>query len=123
MKTTSIVLLGLALTGCGAGVPVPADKLARAQEAVRHAEEAPEVAADPTSSMHLQLARNQLQYAKKLMSDAHNEDARWALMRAEADAEAALHLAQAEASRMDAQKTIDAIRQAMTLMQQEGSGS
>lgn len=123
MKTTSILALACALAGCGATVPVPADKLARAQEAVRHAEEMPEVASDPSAAMHLTLAKNQLQYAKKAMSEAHNEDARWALMRAEADAEAALYLAHAEVSRVDAQRTIDAIRQAMTLMQQEGSGS
>jgi hypothetical protein len=119
--STLLVAAGVVLGGCGAAAPVPADKLARAQESLRRAEDMPEVAADPTSAMHLTLAKNQMQYAKKLMVDGHNEDARWVLMRAESDGEAALYLAHAEAARADAQKTIDAIRQAMALMQQGGS--
>ena len=51
------------------------------------------------------------------MVDGRNADARWVLMRAEADAETAFYLAQAQAARGDAQQTIDAIRQAMSLMQ------
>ena len=122
MRTMTIVAASL-LVGCATAAPIPADKLARAQESVRHAEEAPEVAADPQATAHLTLAKNQLRSAKKLMVDGHNEDARWALMRAASDAEAALALAHAETARHDAQQTIEAIRQAMTLMQQEGSGS
>lgn len=115
--TTAIVLV---LTGCGAAsVPVPADRLVRAQEAMRRAEEMPEVTADPRANAHLQLAKSQLDYAKKLMVDGNNEDARWVLLRAEADAETSLALAHAEVSKIEAQRTIDAIRQAMSLMKED----
>ncbi len=123
MRTIVLLVAASALVGCGASAPIPIDKLTRAQESVRHAEETPEVVAAPQAFAHLTLAKNQLQYAKKLMADGHNEDAHWTLMRAESDAQAALSLAHAEAARVDAQQTIDAVRQAMTLMQQEGSGS
>lgn len=123
MRTMTWTVALVAITGCGAAMPVPADRLVRAQEAVRHAEEMPEVAAEPRASAHLELAKGQLDHAKKLMIEGHNEDARWALMRAEADAETSLYLAHAEASKADAQRTIEAIRQAMSMMQEEGSGS
>jgi predicted small lipoprotein YifL len=123
MKTMMLVAAVTALAGCGAATPVPADKLARAQETLRQAEAMPTTATDPKAMQHLQLAKNQLQYAKKLMTEGENEDAKWVLMRADADAEAALYLAHAQAAKTDAQQTIDAIRQAMALMQQEGSGS
>ena len=134
MKTMMLVTALFALTtsaalaGCGAATPVPADKLARAQEAVRQADELPATANDPNALTHLQLAKNQLQYAKRLMIDGHNEDAKWVLMRAEADASAARDLAQAQAAKSDAQQTIDAIRAAMSMMgpaaeKGEGSGS
>jgi hypothetical protein len=123
MKTMMLAVAVTMLVGCGTTSPVPADKLARAQEALRQAEAAPATASDPKAMQHLQLAKSQLSYAKKLMVDGDNEDARWVLMRAEADAEAAHELANAQTSKMDAQQTIDAIRQAMALMQQGGSGS
>jgi Domain of unknown function (DUF4398) len=122
---SSVVLLaaGAVLAGCGATTPVPTDKLARAQETLRQAEATPAVATDPKAVQHLQLAKDQLNYGKKLMLDGDNQDAKWVLMRAQADAEAALYLAHAQAAKDDAQQTIEAIRQAMALMQQEGSGS
>jgi predicted small lipoprotein YifL len=123
MKRMMLVVGVLALAGCGASAPVPADKLARAQETVRQAEAMPTAVTDPKALQHLQLAKNQLSQGKRLMVEGANEEAKWVLMRAAADAEAALSFAHAQAARVDAQQTIDAIRQAMLLMQQEGSGS
>jgi len=124
MKTMLLVVAVAALAGCGAATPVPADKLARAQETVRLAEMMPTTASDPKALQHLQLAKNQLEHGKKLMIDGENEDAQWVLLRAESDAKAALYLSQAHAAKADAQQTIEAIRQAMTAMQQGGgSGS
>lgn len=123
MKTKMLVGLAAVLAGCGATTPIPADKLARAQETVRLAEAMPSTATDPRALQHLQLAKSQLDHGKKLMIDGENEDAKWVLMRAESDARAALYLAHAQAAKTDAQQTIEAIRQAMSTMQQGGSGS
>ena len=117
---TMLFVLGVCVVGCGATTPVPTDKLARAQETVRIAEAAPPASMDPNSAQHLQLAKDQLKHGKKLMLDGKNEQAKWALMRAQADGELAVYQAQAQAAKADAQATLDAIAQAMTLMQQEG---
>lgn len=122
MLTVAVVAFANVACG-GAATPVPADKLARAQEALRQAEEMPETALEPKALMHLELAKNQLQYAKKLMVEGNNEEARWVLMRAESDAEASLYLAHEHGAKTDAEQTIDAIRKAMTLMQHGGSGT
>jgi hypothetical protein len=121
MKKMMLVVAVATLAGC-ATTPVPADKLASAQSAVRVAEAMPETATDPRAAQHLQLARDQLAHAKRLMINGRNEDARWALMRAEADADTSLSLAHAKAAKADAQVTIEAIRQAMRSMQQQQEG-
>ena len=123
MKTLMLVVAVATLAGCGAATPIPADRLARAQETVTLAESMPATTTDPKALQHLQLAKNQLTHARKLMIDGENEDAKWVLMRAEADAKAALYLANASAAKTDAQQTIESIRQAMSTMQQGGSGS
>jgi hypothetical protein len=106
------------LVGC-ATAPIPTDKLARAQETIRIAESAPP-SIEPKGTNHLDLAKAELQRGKKLMIDGHNDKAKWALMRAQADGEVAVYQAQARAAKTDAQATLDAIKQAMTQMQQEG---
>jgi hypothetical protein len=109
----------LAIAGCGATAPVPTDKLARAQETVRIAESAPSASMDPTTAYHLQLAKGQLDHGKKLMIDGDNEHAKWALSRAQADAELAVYLAQAQAAKADARATLDAIALTISEMQQQ----
>lgn len=108
------------LVGCAATTPVPADKLARAQETVRLAEAAPPASMDTKAAQHLQLAKDQLTHGRKLVLEGKNEQARWALMRAQADGELAVYQAQAQAAKNDAQVTLDAIAQQITQMQQEG---
>lgn len=122
MKTIMLVVSGVALAGCGATKPVPADKLARAQETVRLAEASPATSTDPKALQHLQLAKSQLDRGKKLMIDGESEDAQWVLMRAESDAKAALYLSHARAAKADAQQTIEAIQHAMSAMEQQGGG-
>jgi hypothetical protein len=118
---TMMFLVGLAaIAGC-ATTPVPADKLARSQAMVQSAEVV-QADADPRASVHLQLAREELRSAKKLMKDGDNDAASWVLMRAEADGEAALHLAQARMAKADAEQTLTAIRQAKTTMMQSQTG-
>jgi hypothetical protein len=117
----AIFAVACATTGC-ATTPVPADKLARTHQAVEHAE-AMHAEADPRAAVHLRLAKQNLEQARLQMRNGDNKKATWYLTRAEADAEAALYLAHARAAKVDAEKTIDAIRQATQMLQQGGTGS
>jgi hypothetical protein len=123
MKTISLFVAALAIgiAGCGATTPVPADKLTRSQAVVRSAEEM-NASSDPRAAMHLKLAKDQLAEGKALMKEGDNKKASLVLLRAEADGEAALNLARAHYAQMDAQRTIEQVRQAM-IQAQEGRGS
>jgi len=118
--TTLGLLTSLALAAC-ATTPVPADKLGRAQASVRAAEEM-NAAAEPAAALHLRLAREQLTRATQILKDGDNGQAAGILMRAEADADAALNLARARSARIEAEKTIQEVEQAKARIQ-EGSKS
>ena len=120
MNSKMMLVVAAALAGC-ATTPVPADKLSRSQAAIKSAEEM-NAAADPKAAVHLRLAKDQLENAKALMKDGDNKAAILVLLRAEADGEAALNLARARAAQVEAQQTIDMVRQTMAQMQ-EGRGS
>lgn len=98
------------LGACGASGPVPADKLAQSQAAVRSAQE---LGAErvPPAALHLKVANEQLNLARKLIADGDNKRAEYVLLRAEADAEVALNLAREQAAREDAQRTIMQVQQ------------
>lgn len=113
-------LASLVLAAC-ATVPVPADKLGRAQSSVRAAEEM-NAEADPDATLHLKLAREQLTRATQILKDGDNGRAAGILLRAEADADAALDLARARSARIEAEKTLKEVREAKARMQ-EGSKS
>jgi len=108
MKTIVIAAAALALGAC-ASSPVPADTLARSQAAVRSAKE---VGAErvPPAALHLKVANEQLDLARKLIADGDNKRAEYVLLRAEADADVALNLTREAQARADAQKTIDEIQ-------------
>ncbi|WP_437720994.1 DUF4398 domain-containing protein [Sorangium sp. So ce861] len=98
-------LLGLALAGCGGTLPPPNDQLAESQAAIRAADEVG-AEADPQATLHLKLAREQLEKAKKLIEAEENESALRLLERAEADAELALAIAKARATQAEAQEAL-----------------
>lgn len=120
MNTKMMIVVAAALAGC-ATTPVPADKLARSQAAIRSAEEM-NAGANPKAAVHLRLAKEQLENARALMKDGNNKEAELVLLRAEADGEAALNLARAHSAQVEAQRTIEMVRQTMAQMQ-EGRGS
>ena len=120
MNTKMMLVVAIALAGC-ATTPVPADKLARSQAAVKSAE-VMNASADPQAALHLRLAKDQLAEAKALMKDGNNKQAGLVLLRAEADGEASLNLARARSAQIEAQRTIEMVRQTMAQMQ-EGKGS
>jgi hypothetical protein len=81
----------LGVAACAAA-PVPAERLASAEAAVRGAAE---VGAErtPQASLHLKMARDQVAEARELIKAGNNESASAVLMRAQADAEVSLALA------------------------------
>ncbi|WP_437807274.1 DUF4398 domain-containing protein [Sorangium sp. So ce1078] len=98
-------LLGLVLAGCGGTVPPPNDQLAASQAAIRAADEVG-AETDPQATLHLKLAREQLEKAKQLMASEDNESAMRLLERAEADAELALAIAKARSTQAEAQEAL-----------------
>jgi hypothetical protein len=88
--------------GCG-GAAVPTEKLTAAEASMRAAQE---VGANsvPQAELHLKLAEEQVQLARKLSADGDNERAGAVLLRAKADADLALALARDA----QAEKTLEA---------------
>jgi regulator of protease activity HflC (stomatin/prohibitin superfamily) len=77
--------------------------------AIRSAEElgAPDV---PQASLHLQLAKEELDAATALNAKGDDDEAKSLLMRAEADAELAVALSRADADKTAAQAAMDRVR-------------
>lgn len=116
-KLALVTLSAAAIAGC-ATTPVPADKLARSQAAVKSAEEL-NADADPQAALHLRLAREQLATARRMMVDGKSDRAKFVLMRAEADAEAALNMARAKSARIEAARAMQDVQQVRTQMQMQ----
>ena len=98
------------LVGCGGSIPPPADRLASAEAASRSARE---LGADrePTAALHLKLAQEEIDSAKKLMADSDNKRADLVLQRASADAELSVMLAKVNNANAEAQKAKDRVTQ------------
>jgi hypothetical protein len=81
----------LLLLACGS-YPPPTERLTTAEAAIRGASE---VGAErvPRAALHLKLAQEQTDKARRLMQDGYNERAELTLKRAQADAELAIALA------------------------------
>ena len=100
----SAMFLGLlVLAGCGSSLPPPSDRLATAEAASRSARE---LGADrePKAALHLKLAQEQIEQAKKLMTDGDNKRADLVLQRASSDAELSVMLAKENNASTEAQK-------------------
>lgn len=84
--------VALMTAACGSSYPAPTQPLADAQAADRSAQElgANQV---PAAALHLKLAQEQTETARKLMADGENKRAADMLARAKADAELAVSLA------------------------------
>ena len=101
-----LALLGL--FACGS-YPAPNQHMATAQASLRAAQE---VGADkdPQAALHLKLAQEQIDQAKKLMDDGDNQRAEFILTRAESDAELAVALARESTTKTQAQQARDDLR-------------
>jgi hypothetical protein len=113
MKLIFVVVFGALSTasflGCVSGGPVPADKLARSEAAVRGAQEiGAERNAD--AARHLQAARSSYARGKQLVIDGDQPRATMLLLRAEADAELAMNVTREANAIAEAKKTQEDIR-------------
>lgn len=100
-----------AVTGCSS--TLPPDRIAEPRAAIRAATEMG-AQNNPQAALHLKLAQDQVARADKLIKDGDKDQAGWALMRADADAELALALAKEEKLKGEvgeAQKRIQDLKQ------------
>lgn len=112
MKISIVIVLGatsIASAGCLSGGPVPADKLARSQAAVRAAGE---IGAERSAeaSRYMQSAKMELAEGRKLVIEGEQERATALLLRAEADAELAMNVTREASAVSDAAKVKEEVR-------------
>jgi hypothetical protein len=102
--------VALLSAACGSSIPPPSDRLASAEAAARSARE---LGADqePKAQLHLKLANEQIEQAKKLMADGDNRRADLILQRASSDAELAVMLAKEHNARAEAEKAQEKVKQ------------
>ena len=94
ISVLGIVALGF-VAACGGGAP-PSERLVNAEAAIRGAIEINANASPPRAALHLQLAQEQVDKAKRYIADGLNQRAELALRQAQADAELAIALARNE---------------------------
>ncbi len=105
--TLTLFLVTAAVTAC-ASAPLPPDRLASSQAAIRSANEVG--AGDlPQAELHVRLAQEQLAQAKQLQKDGDDARAELFLQRSAADAELAIILAREEAAKAEAAKAKQAL--------------
>ena len=104
-----MILVGLpvASAACG-GAAVPQETLTAAQASVKGAEVGG-ANEDPKAQLHLKLANEQIDKAKKLIEDGDNEEAARVIDRAQADADLALALAQQAKALRDAKEADESL--------------
>jgi hypothetical protein len=107
MKTKITTTAGLMLAlGCGASYPPPTQQMADVQSANRSATELG-AQKNPRAELHLKLAEEQLELARKAVADDDNERAEGLLMRAKADAELAVALTREDSAKTQETKAVE----------------
>lgn len=102
MRMFWIGIAAASVLACG-GAAVPQEALSAAQASAKGAEVGG-ANEDPKAQLHLKLAQEQIERAKKLIADDDNEEAARVIDRAQADADLALALAQEAKSRREAKE-------------------
>ena len=101
------VALGALILAQACGAAVPAEQVTAAKAAVRAAEVAG-AEEEPSASLQLKHARDQIAQAEKLIRDEEDaEAATWLLKRAEVDADLALAMAEETKTAAEAQAAKD----------------
>jgi hypothetical protein len=107
MKELMLSLVVLGVAGCTA-VQIPADRLQQSEASIRGAEEVG-ASGVPAARLHLQLAKEQTETAKKMAANGE-ERSLLVLARAESDAELALGLARESSVHADAQRAAEDLK-------------
>jgi hypothetical protein len=105
----TLLSLSLVLTGLSCATVSSTERLEASAAAIRSAEE---IGAQkiPQANLHLQLAKEQSQHAKKIIeTDGDKDEATSLLARAEVDAELARAIAREESTRAQAQQAVDRV--------------
>jgi len=102
--------VAVAATGIVAGCASVPLRTEASTSGIRAAEEAG-AAKVPQASLHLQLAKEELESAKMLSAKGEKEKADSMLMRAEADAELAVVLSREDAEKSEAMEAVERARQ------------
>ena len=105
-----LLAVAVAATGIVAGCANVPLKTEASTSGIRAAEEAG-AAKVPQASLHLQLAKEELESAKKLAAKGEKEMADSMLIRAEADAELAVSISREDAERTEAKAAVERARQ------------
>jgi hypothetical protein len=95
------------VAGCANAPPLRTEA---STSGIRAAEEAG-AAKVPQASLHLQLAKEELELAKGLAAKGEKKQAASMLLRAEADAELAVALSRGDAERSEAMAAVERVRQ------------
>lgn len=104
-----VAALGIAISACGSSLPPPNDRLASAEAASRSARELG-AERNPNAALHLKLAQEQIDAARKLMGDGDNRRADLVLQRAGADAELSVMLAKESNAKGEAEKAQEKLK-------------
>ena len=105
-----MLLIGLPICLLACAGTKPVEKEADTKAAVRAAEEVG-ASQGPQSALYLDLAKQQIASAEKLMKDGEQDQAARMLERAKADAELAIALAKADDERETANETAKRVQQ------------
>jgi hypothetical protein len=101
----AVVVAAIAI-GCATAPP----RTDAATSGIRAAEEVGATAI-PQASLHLQLAKEELEQARQFAKKGDKKRAASMLLRAEADAELAVALSHGDAERLEAEKAMELVRQ------------
>lgn len=99
----------LCCAGCASTGPPPNEKAESSSAAIRAAEEVG-ATHSPEAALHLQLAKEQYEYAQHLPNPDDKPRADRLLQRAQVDAELALALARSDDDKAQAQAAIDKVK-------------
>ena len=108
LRAALVLTITAFATACGASYPVPNDRIASSEAAVRAAQEvgAPN---EPKAALHLKLAQEDIAQSKALIASGDNHRADTLLTRAQSEAELALSLAREASAKAEAQQAIDQV--------------
>jgi hypothetical protein len=103
------ILAVFAAAACAGTNAAPNHKAESSSAAIRAAEEVG-AAHTPDAALHLQLAKEQFEHARKLTGEDDKGRADRLLLRAQADAELSLALARSETEKSEARAAVDKVR-------------